>query len=129
MLPFCYVKTRTSSKFHSALHRPARSPARMAREPVRLDPVAGRVVFENVTFGYDPVRLILKGISFDVRPGEMIGLVGPSGAGKTGTTKSCACDPSGFWRGESAPIGPIPGWDRIHFIDLIAPLRDVIFAR
>jgi len=50
---------------------------------VKLEPVEGRVTFENVTFGYDPVRLILKGISFDVKPGEMIGLVGPSGAGKT----------------------------------------------
>jgi ATP-binding cassette subfamily B protein len=52
-------------------------------DPVKLDPVEGNVEFENVTFGYDPVRQILKGISFDVKAGEMIGLVGPSGAGKT----------------------------------------------
>lgn len=50
---------------------------------LRLDPVEGRVTFENVTFGYDGVRQVLKSVSFDVAPGEMIGLVGPSGGGKT----------------------------------------------
>jgi len=53
------------------------------RDPVRLDPVRGQVTFEDVTFGYDGIQLVLKGISFVVEPGEMIGLVGPSGGGKT----------------------------------------------
>jgi len=59
-------------------------------EPVRLDPLEGRVSFENVTFAYDGIRQIIKGISFEVKPGDMIGLVGPSGAGKTTITNLMA---------------------------------------
>ncbi|UCG85944.1 MAG: ABC transporter ATP-binding protein, partial [Gemmatimonadota bacterium] len=59
-------------------------------EPLRLEPVVGKVTFENVTFGYDGVRQVLRGVSFDVQPGEMIGLVGPSGGGKTTVTNLIA---------------------------------------
>jgi len=52
-------------------------------EPVRLAPVRGHVIFENVTFAYDGVRQVLRGVSFEVQPGQAIGLVGPSGGGKT----------------------------------------------
>jgi ATP-binding cassette subfamily B protein len=52
-------------------------------DPVRLEPVRGGVTFDQVSFGYDPGRLVLKNLSFDVAPGEMIGLVGKSGGGKT----------------------------------------------
>lgn len=55
-------------------------------EPVKLNPVQGRVTFRNVTFAYDGIRQIIRGISFDVQPGEMVGLVGPSGAGKSTIT-------------------------------------------
>ncbi len=51
--------------------------------PVRLSPVQGRVTFDNVTFAYDGVRQVLRSISFDVAPGDLIGLVGPSGGGKS----------------------------------------------
>ncbi|MCP5060417.1 MAG: ABC transporter ATP-binding protein [bacterium] len=57
---------------------------------VRLEPLEGKVEFENVTFGYDGVRQVAQGISFAVEPGEMIGLVGPSGGGKTTVTNLLA---------------------------------------
>jgi ATP-binding cassette, subfamily B, bacterial len=45
--------------------------------------VQGAVTFENVTFGYDGVRQVIRGLTFAVAPGELIGLVGASGGGKT----------------------------------------------
>lgn len=43
----------------------------------------GLVEFKNVTFSYQPERLVLKNISFVVSPGKTLALVGPSGSGKT----------------------------------------------
>ena len=43
----------------------------------------GRIRFEAVRFGYDPARPILKGIDFEVGPGQTLALVGPSGSGKS----------------------------------------------
>ncbi|WP_206933868.1 ABCB family ABC transporter ATP-binding protein/permease [Roseococcus thiosulfatophilus] len=43
----------------------------------------GRVVFEDVRFHYRPDREILKGVSFEVPPGRMLAIVGPTGAGKS----------------------------------------------
>jgi ATP-binding cassette subfamily B protein len=58
--------------------------------PHRLEPVRGHVRFEDVSFGYDGVKQVLRGVSFEVQPGEMIGLVGPSGGGKTTVTNLIA---------------------------------------
>ena len=46
-------------------------------------PLRGHVCYEGVTFGYEPGRPVLKGVSFEARPGEVIAIVGPSGGGKT----------------------------------------------
>jgi ATP-binding cassette subfamily B multidrug efflux pump len=43
----------------------------------------GAVVFDEVSFGYRPDVPILKQVSFDIKPGQTIALVGPTGAGKT----------------------------------------------
>ena len=61
-----------------------------APRPVRLEPVRGAVAFDSVTFGYDGVKQVVKGVTFSVEPGEMIGLVGPSGGGKTTITNLIA---------------------------------------
>jgi ATP-binding cassette subfamily B protein/subfamily B ATP-binding cassette protein MsbA len=45
--------------------------------------VRGAVRFEGVCFGYDPSRRVLQGVSFSARPGELIAVVGATGAGKT----------------------------------------------
>lgn len=47
--------------------------------------IEGEVTFENVRFGYDKSNPVIKGLTFTAKPGEMIGLVGHSGAGKSTT--------------------------------------------
>ncbi|MCM8776770.1 MAG: ABC transporter ATP-binding protein/permease [Candidatus Omnitrophica bacterium] len=51
--------------------------------PVDIKKIEGDIEFRNVTFGYDPYHPVLKNISFKINKGEMIGIVGKSGSGKT----------------------------------------------
>ena len=52
------------------------------RDAVDID-MRGGIKFEGVVFGYDPHSPVLKGIDVEIPPGEMIGVVGQSGSGKT----------------------------------------------
>lgn len=48
-----------------------------------LPEIEGEVIFENVSFSYDNETKVLNNVSFRIKPGETIALVGPTGAGKT----------------------------------------------
>lgn len=53
------------------------------KNPVVLKDVKGNVKFENVKFGYDPEKVIIKDFSADIKAGQTVAIVGPTGAGKT----------------------------------------------
>jgi ATP-binding cassette subfamily B protein len=48
-----------------------------------LNVTGGRIELDNVHFGYDPQRAILKGVSIVAEPGEMVAIVGSTGSGKS----------------------------------------------
>lgn len=47
------------------------------------DTIRGEIGFRHVDFGYDPERRVIRDLSLDAKPGEVIAIVGPTGAGKT----------------------------------------------
>jgi ATP-binding cassette subfamily B protein len=63
------------------LGQPAEVVDKAGAKPIAVK--GGEIVFDNVSFAYDPARPILKGISLTVRPGHKVALVGPSGSGKS----------------------------------------------
>ena len=57
-----------------------------AKDAFEMPPVKGEVKFQNVEFGYEENQTIFEDLSFHVKPGETIALVGPTGAGKSTIT-------------------------------------------
>jgi ATP-binding cassette subfamily B protein len=84
---FTKLKTAQASieRLQEILHSQelVRESAQARALPVRAAAGHGEIRLENVTFGYEPGRPVLEGVSLTARPGEMIALVGPTGAGKS----------------------------------------------
>jgi subfamily B ATP-binding cassette protein MsbA len=69
-----------SERIFSVLDAPTEAEGSAGRSPGRL---TGRVTFENVSFSYVPGQAILKNIGIEVRSGEKVAIVGPTGSGKS----------------------------------------------
>ena len=54
-----------------------------AEDVTQIPPIQGQVTFSHVSFSYEENVKVLDDVSFDIKPGETIALVGPTGAGKT----------------------------------------------
>ncbi len=60
---------------------------RHVEKPAEITDLRGNVEFDHVTFGYDPQKIIIRDFSAEVKDGQKIAIVGPTGAGKTTMVK------------------------------------------
>jgi ATP-binding cassette subfamily B protein len=58
-----------------------------AQDAVELPPITGEIVFEDVSFGYDPEIPVIRDVNLRIAPGETVAFVGPTGAGKSTMAK------------------------------------------
>jgi ABC-type multidrug transport system fused ATPase/permease subunit len=52
-------------------------------DAIDAPPVQGEIVFEHVAFAYDVANPVLQDVSFTIKPGQLVGIVGPTGSGKS----------------------------------------------
>lgn len=77
-----YERARASaSRIFGLLNTP--SAIQSPSQPLPLQRARGEIHFEDVHFGYDPAREILKGLQLEIKAGEIIGFAGTTGAGKS----------------------------------------------
>ncbi len=70
-----------AKRVFSLIEEPEETPDRLP--PVELANVSGAVALEHVDFAYTPDRRLIEDLSLDVRPGQRVAIVGPTGCGKT----------------------------------------------
>ncbi len=58
-----------------------------AQKPASIEGIQGQVSFNNVHFGYNPDKIIINDFTANVKPGQKVAIVGPTGAGKTTMVK------------------------------------------
>jgi len=77
-----------------------------AQDAVALSHAKGEIVFNNVTFGYDPDRSVLEDVNIHVETGKTLAIVGPTGAGKSTIVKLL----SRFYELQKGTV-TVDGWD------------------
>ncbi|MCZ2809424.1 MAG: ABC transporter ATP-binding protein [Candidatus Bathyarchaeota archaeon] len=77
-----------------------------AQDAVELSHAKGEIVFNHVTFGYDPDRSVLEDVNIHVEPGKTLAIVGPTGAGKSTIVKLL----SRFYELQKGTV-TVDGWD------------------
>ncbi|MDO5738503.1 MAG: ABC transporter ATP-binding protein [Eubacteriales bacterium] len=91
-----------------------------AENPIK--PEEYSLSFENVTFGYSPDRPVVENISFEIKEGESVGLVGVSGGGKTSIARLAAR----FWDPDEGEIKI--GGVNLKQIGKAELMKDIAFA-
>lgn len=71
----------SSERVFEFLDEPEQAPD--PTRPAKISSPSGQVTFDNVVFGYDSSKPVIKSLSVTIQPGQRVAIVGPTGAGKT----------------------------------------------